>query len=444
MLDNGSTYSKYDNISAEKQKLDQHYQDLIDGHDEMKVQMHIETDALYSKYRDFKDKKSELRENRNKLMKRILQSASISNQFLGNVAPKKFRKAPKLELNPDGLVVEDDVKEIKKKKLMGMKNLDDLEGLDIERQLEKRQDQYQKNHSKYFKKVKVNGSFKTERNLSDIGFKNVEDVKSPSFFIRNKKGGLSKEGSFKPERGLYDKGIDHSSKKAVKETSRKLKKKKKKKKKKKAKKAKKKKKIPKIYKFDWKTLTWKVTPKYKYGLIKSLKELKFWKAMGFKIKKQHPKLFYRFDRNRKYLKTQAACVLSARFVPLVNWRRAKQYFLKATFKSNCKKYTAEKLFQISNPRTRSFKIYIANFSFTVAFHSKKRRHGSTFLYKYIKIFPKYKPPKHNPFKDPKEMIRAGILSEKAVKWKKHKFKFFIKYQHHYPQKSFRSVARFFL
>lgn len=424
----------YNELYSGREHLDEAYNQMMDHDRDLNAQLEAETHKLYSKYHTFHAKAGERKRKRDRMLKKVLESATVENHFLGNVMPKNLREAPQVSLDHGGIRVSDESREIEKQKLMGMKNLDDLKGLNIRGEIEKRERRLRLRNKKYFKRHSAGGP--QERRLRDSPVKmvkSVHSVGSQSFLLRNSDEG-SRKGVFKPERGL----MQTSRHKRGRERRLKAKAKPKPKGKKKTTKKKKslKKKFKKIYKFDWKTLKWRLKKKYKYGLIKSIKDLKFWRAMGIKIKKHKVKLFYRWENNRKHKKGQDNCVLTARFSPMSYFWDVKYYYVKATFKSNCENYTVEKLFKSYHNHGRSLVIYIGNLRFSVKYHHQRYRHGwYNRQYLMMKVFPQFKAKTFNPFKKINDYVKFGLAPEEALKWKKKRLKLFFDHQHGYPLKT---------
>ena len=432
----------YDVLYSGKEGLERDYANMFNKDKDLNSKLTQENEALYSKYRKFQDKKKQIRKKRNLMMKRVLESSSVANHFLGNVPPKGNRKKPQLELRNGGVVVRDEVQELKREKLMGMKNLKDLKGLNITKQLDKREKNLRRTNKKYFMDDNESSEFHQERNLLDVSSKKVKSVKGPSFLLRNAES-HTKKGYFKPERGLYQRGrkeIRYRGSHRVEEPQlgpvRRRKLAIKKPKTKKGAKKKLIKKFKKVYAFNWKTLRWAVKHPYKYTLIKSVKELKFWKKMGFTIKKKHVKLFNRWKSRRKYLKNQVDCVLTGAFSPMSRFYYSNLTYFKIIFKSNCMDYTIEKLFKIRwHPGTNNIRITIGRFSFYVAFGHRIRYKRSSYIYDFIKIYPKYRAPLFLPFKKGTDLVKTGLVTSKAAKWKQKDFKFFVKYRHAFPTRT---------
>jgi hypothetical protein len=435
----------YDELYSGKEDLDEQYNQMLNHDKDLNSQLEKETHKLYSKYRVFKGSVKKRKKKRDRMLRGLLNKASFENHFIGNELPKNIKRAPEVELGPMGVSVKDENEEIRKKKLMGMKNIDDLQGLHIRQHIERRERMLRSRNKKYFSKrdsvARDLERSPRERSLMESPVKMVKSVKSvgsQSFLLRNE-GHKKSKGYFKSERGLRQ--VRHLRKVRTHSTkhSRKLKAPAKKKTPPKKKKDTKKKlsaKFKKTYVFDWRTLKWKHKKKYKYTLITNLKDLKFWKSMGIHIKKHKLKLFYRWDSNRKYKKGQKQCVLTARFSPYTYFWDVTTYFLKATFKSNCFKYTVEKLFKSHHATGRRFKIQFGRFSFETVFHHRIYRHGwynRQFLLNVV--WPMYKSKSFNPWKRPSDYVKFGLAPEKALKWKTARFKLFLNYQHHYPHKT---------
>jgi hypothetical protein len=425
---------KYDDLYSGKEHLDEAYNQMMDHDRDLNAQLESQTHKLYAKYRKFHENAPKRKKKRDRMLKSVLQKASFENHFMGNVLPKKFRDKPEVSLEHDGIRVSDKSNEIKQQKLMGMKNLDDLKHLDIGKQIGKRERLLRERNQEYFQEDKF--KHPQERQLMETKVKmvkSVHGVRNQSFLLRNTENGESRT-SFKPERGLrqvrrhrHFRNRKLKAKKPAKKST-----KKKSSKKKKALK----KKFKKIYKFDWKTLTWKHKKKYKYGLITSMKDLKFWKSMGIKIKKHKVSLFYRWESNRKHKKGQDNCVLTARFSPFTYFWDVQWNYVKATFKSNCENYTVEKLFKSYHNHGRSLIIYIGSLRFVVKYHHQGYRHGwYNRQYLNMKVFPSYKGKTFNPWKKPSDYVKFGILPSAALKWKRKQFKWFLKYRHHYRTKT---------
>ena len=416
---------KYNELFSGKEHLDEAYNQMMDHDRDLNAQLNSQTHKLYAKYRQFHEGATKRKRKRDRMLKSVLKTASFENHFVGTEMPRKLTKT-EISLENDGIEVRNRNKEIKEQHMMGMKNLNDLKNLNIGQQISKRERLLREKNPEYFKEEEYHRP--QERQLMDNKVKMVKSVKgvrNQSFMLRNSENGI--RSSFKPERGL----------RGVRRHSRKLKAKKPAKKKPKKKKKKSlKKKFKKIYKFDWKTLKWKLKKKYKYGLITSLKDLKFWRKMGIKIKKHKVSLFYRWENNRKHKKGQDNCILTARFSPMTWFWDVQYYYVKATFKSNCENYTVEKLFKSYHNGGRSLIIYIGNLRFSVKYHHQIYRHGwYNRQYLNMKVFPQYLGKTYNPWKKPHDFVKFGILPSAAIKWKQKRFKWFLKYQHHYKTKS---------
>ena len=435
---------KYNSLYSGKKSLDNDYSKMMDHDRDLKAQLDNQTKKLYSKYRELQAGKNERRKRRDRMLKGVLQKASFENHFMGNVLPKNLRGNPQVELGKDGIEVRDLNKEIKEQKLMGMKNLKDLKNLNIGEQISKRERMLKERNEEFFKKEENHFTSSRERNLEDTTpkmVKHVRGVGSQSFLLRNDKK-ESRKGSFKSERGLRQVRRHHRKhrrRSSSKKRSRKLavaKKTDPKAKKTKAKAPPKKKPPKKVYTFDWRSLKWKLKKKYKYQLITSLKDLKFWRSMGIKIKKHKVSLFYKWENNRKHMETQEACVLTARFSPLLYFYDVKHYYAKATFKSNCENYTVEKLFRAYYNYGRSFIIYIGKMRFSVKYsHRRYRRGWYNYQYLTMKTYPRMQMRPYNPYVNAKDYIKFQLAPETALKWKKKRLQMFLKYQHHYPTRS---------
>lgn len=437
---------KYNELYSGKEHLDEEYNQMLNHDKDLNSQMEKQTHKLYSKYRVFKDSVKRRKRKRDRMLRGLLSKASFENHFIGNELPKDIKRTPEVELGPMGISVKDKNEEIKKQKLMGMKDIDDLQGLHIRKQIEHRERMLRMRNKKYFsKREEVARDLETsprERSLLESPVKMVKRVKSigsQSFLLRNRNKKNSK-GSFKPERGLRQ--VRHIRKVKTHKTKhrRKLANKPPANKKPADKKTEKKKKLAKKFKkkyiFDWRTLKWKHMKKYKYTLITNLKDLKFWKSMGIRIKKHKLKLFYRWESNRKYKKGQRQCVLTVRFSPMTYFWDLQLFFLKGTFKSNCFKYTVEKLFKAHHAHHRRFKIQFGKFSFETVFHHRIHKYG-WYNRQYLTniVWPMYKSKAFNPWKRPADYVKFGLAPAKALKWKTARFKLFLNYQHHYPHKT---------
>ena len=431
----------YDELFSGKNHLDAEYNQMLDHDRDLNSQLESETHKLYAKFRNFKEGVKKRKRKRDRMLRRVLKTASIENHFMGNELPEDA-KEKEVELGEMGLSVHDRNKELRKERMMGMRNIDDLKGLDIPKQISKRERMLRERNKNYFSKKALREKTPEERNLAQLPVKmtkTVKKVRNQSFLLRNAPF-KEKNGSFKSERGLrqvrtFKKRRNKKSKSNRKLASKKPKNNKKKKSKKKKKK-KLVKKFKKQYKFDWRTLKWVVKKKYKYTLITSVKDLKFWRKMGIKIKKHKVKLFFRWDTNRKIKKTQRTCLLTVRFSPLTYFWDIKYYYVKATFKSNCYKYSAEKVFKSYYNWGRNLVIYIGNFRFSVNFHWRIYKYGwYNRQYLYMNMFPRFMTKSFNPWKKPTDYIKFGLAPGTAKKWKKNRFKLFLKYQHHYPTKT---------
>lgn len=414
---------KYDELFSGKEHLDSAYNEMMDHDRDLNAQLNSQTHKLYAKYRQFHEGARKRKRKRDRMLKSVLKSASFENHFMGTETPRKLRGKKEISLENDGIEVRDKNTEIREQHMMGMKNLDDLKHLDIGKHIDKRERLLRDRNPEYFKEYQRPQERQLRESSNVKMVKLVHGVRNQSFLLRNSDSG--KRSSFKPERGL----------RGVRRHSRKLKAKPKAKAKKNTKK-KLKKKFKKIYKFDWKTLKWKLKKKYKYGLITSMKDLKFWRKMGIKIKKHKVKLFYRWESNRKHKKGQDNCILTARFSPMTWFWDVQYTYVKATFKSNCENYTVEKLFKSYHNHGRSLTIYIGNLRFVVRYHHRIYRHGwYNRQYLNMKVFPAYLGKTYNPWKKPHDFVKFGILPSAAIKWKRKRFKWFLKYQHHYKTKT---------
>jgi len=443
----------YDDLFSGREHLDEEYNQMLNHDKDLNSQLERQTHQLYSKYRTFKEGVKHRRKKRDRMLRGLLNSASVENHFLGTELPKGVKGKPEVELGPMGIEVKDHNKEIRKERLMGMKNLKDLDGLDIGKHIERRERLLRMANRKYFRPSrKHQRETPRERNLLESPVKMVKSVKSlgnQSFLLRNGSG-KEQRGYFKPERGLRQvRHMKHVkthktklSRKSKKGRARKLKKKApakgKKKPKKKGKKKKKKlvKKFKKHYKFDWRTLKWKVKKKYKYTLITNLKDLKFWRKMGIRIKKHKVKLFYRWETNRKYKKGQRQCVLTVRWSPMTYFWDLQWYYLKGTFKSNCFKYSVEKVFKATHANSRRFRIEIGKFGFDAVFYHVLYKHGWYNRQYMLNVnWPVYRTKTFNPWKKITDYIKFGLAPAKAKKWKLPRFKLFMNYQLGYPLKT---------
>ena len=158
--------------------------------------------------------------------------------------------------------------------------------------------------------------------------------------------------------------------------------------------------------------------------------------MGIRIKKHKIKLFYRWETNRKYKKGQRQCILTARFTPFTYFWDVTTYYLKATFKSNCFKYTVEKLFKTWHAGGLRMRIEFGKSGFDTVFNRRIYRHGwynRQFLLNVV--WPRYKSKAFNPWKRRSDYIKFGLAPAKALKWKAARFKLFLDYQHHYPHRT---------
>ena len=67
------------------------------------------------------------------------------------------------------------------------------------------------------------------------------------------------------------------------------------------------------FKFDWVRMKWVTKPKYKFRLVESIKDLDFWRSLGFHLKKHKLELEDKFDTNRPKKGNQMQCMLMAKF-----------------------------------------------------------------------------------------------------------------------------------
>lgn len=435
----------YNALYSGKNSLDNDYGKMMDHDQDLNAQLNSEKSKLYAKYRNFQDGRKKRRKSRDRMLKSVLQKASFENNFIGNALPKNLRGNPKVELGNEGIKVRDENKEIEEQKLMGMKNLKDLKSLDIGKQISKRERMLRERNERYFEKSSKKFRSPRERKLSENTpkmVKHVRGVGSQSFLLRNDKIN-SRKGSFKSERGLKQVRSRKRRKRNRKNVSfykkdrgLKTKPSAKKKTKKTPPKKKPKKKFKQKYRFDWRKLKWVKKFTYKYKLITSLKDLKFWKSMGIRIKKHKVSLFYKWENNRKHNSKQENCVLTARFSPLIYFYDVKYYYAKATFKSNCENYTVEKLFKAYHNYGKSFIIYIGKLRFSVQYHHQNNRRGwYNYQYQTMKSFPRYQAKTFNPYKKRSDYVKFKLAPSTALKWKNKRFKLFLKFQHHYPTKS---------
>ena len=444
-LDRSLYVEQHENPDSEelfsgKLNLDREYQNLIDDHEEMQKKMKKNQASLYKQYREFQGLKKSMKRKRDRKLKEILASATVDNFFheTGKLPKKSSDKI--LEISDSGLVVKDEVREKKERMLMGMRDLRDLSHLDIPRELADRHRKFQEERKEDFEEEAAKTTFNRPRELGDASAspKKVKQVGSPSFFVRNgHKGQSRRKAAFKPERELG--WVERSPARNLKKKPKKKPKKKKKRKSKRQKKVSKlKKKFKKTHKFNWKKLRWEQSTHYRFKLISSVKELKFWRSLGFKIKKSKLKLFNRWNTHRKPNVKQMQCLLTARFGPAKVFLDAQRVLVRGTFSSNCFKYPVDKIFVTRYNKKYVFKINIGPYNYTVAYYNKWRHVGTHVRYQdNLKVFPQFLSKSFNPHTSKKLLWKAGLIPTSGLKWKYRRKDFFDRYQHAYQLRTYK-------
>lgn len=433
--------SRYDDLYTGKAQLDYDYHNFMNKDMDLTHQLNKQNKKLYSCFHELQNKRKSIKHKRDRMVKDALRKASISNNFIENV-PKNAKRVKEVHIDDDGISVYDKIKDIKRKKLMGMKNLKDLKNLNIRKEINKRNMEFDTKNAPHLKHLDdtVNINIAQERNLLQ---KKVKHVRSRSFYLRNHSSKL-KINLFRPQKALYQRGKHHySHHRKLGSTKKKLQRIKAAKGIATKKTLKKKKTIE--YVFNWKTLKWVVKRKLKTTLLHSLKEVKFWKQMGFTIK-QHPvKLDPRENLKKKYKKGQTACALTADFSPIVNYYSTQTYYFKVIFKSNCKEYNVQKLFKI--PYRYNYyirlKFQIGSLTFYAIYGHRHGHAYGTKYYDYVKIFPQFVNTNFMPLKKDHDLLRAGLVTKKEIIKRKEisHMKFFLKYRHRYPMPSLKDSLR---
>ena len=456
---------KYDELYSGKGILERQYKDMMEEGQDLNVKMQKDQDRLFDKYENFQKRRGEIKRRRNAALKKVLESASIGNHFLGNEQEARDA-APEVVMGNNGLEVKEPARDLREAKLMGMHNLHDLQHLNILKQLKQRHQQLKEDHEDLYKQQEAEESFNRprERNLMQVApGKSVKHLRAQvapdSFLKRETKMG---RGVFKSdtenrapeERQLRIRKYVRRERSRMQHRRRKqrtrrekrnepswrdrklntaAKKTTTKKAKKKTSKSKKlKKKFKRQYSFNWKTLKWGIKKKYKFTLIKSLKDLKFWKAMGLKIKKHLPKLHYHDYSKRKYKAGQRVCLLIANFSPLMQNYYTYMVHFKVEFRSNCHDYIAEKVFSTNVHYWRGFKIQIGKMQFYLQYSWRYRYYGYFRIYEDIRIWPKYVPITFMPWKKRADLVRIGLVGKDALRWKPYQLKIFLQHGHKYP------------
>lgn len=455
---------KYDELYSGKGILERQYKDMMEEGQNLDVKMQKDQDRLFDKYENFQKRRGDIKRRRNAALKKVLESASIGNHFLGNEQETRGA-APEVVMGNNGLEVKEPARDLRQAKLMGMHNLRDLKHLNILKQLKQRHQQLKEDHEDLYKQQEAEESFNRprERNLMQVApGKSVKHLRAQgaqdSFLKRDAKMG---RGVFKsdtenraPEerqlrirkyvrrersrmqhrrrqRSRREKRNEPSWRdRKLHTTAKKTDTKKTAKKKSKSKKLKKK--FKRQYSFNWKTLKWGVKKKYKFTLIKSLKDLKFWKAMGLKIKKHLPKLHYHDYSKRKYKAGQRVCLLIANFSPLMQNYYTYMVHFKVEFRSNCHDYIAEKVFRTNVHYWRGFKIQIGKMRFYLQYSWRYRYYGYFRIYEDIRIWPKYVPLTFMPWKKRADLVRIGLVGKEALRWKPYQLRIFLAHGHKYP------------
>ena len=337
----------YNDLFTGKMGLDHDYRTLIDDQQAIEKKMNDKQAALYHHYRQFEDSKKNMKRKRNKKLRKLLQASTVDNFFMETDEAPKKKGEKTLEISENGLIVRDEEGEKQKSKLMGMRNLKDLTHLDIHAQLSKRHLKLKRDSKEDYQMREDEPTFNSPRNLKEVRktVKHVRNVASPSFLVRNHD---HHRKIFKAEKGMTT-----LSERRLKKKNPNI--------------AKLKKKFLKDFKYNWKTYRWTHIPRYTFNLINSIKELKFWKTMGFKLKKSKLVLESRYDVNRKNLGSQMQCNLTAYFRPLKKFNDIGRVYLKATFYSNCKPDPVDKIFLGYAFRSLLFRISAGQLSFTLTY-----------------------------------------------------------------------------
>ena len=428
---------KSSDLFSGKQGLDKQYQTLVNDHEEMKKKMNRNQASLYKEYHKFEKKRGEMKRKRDRKLKDLLASATVDNFFheTGKIPKKTSDKI--LEVSDSGLIVKDEIREKEERNLMGMKDLHDLKNLDISKELKSRRNRLKEERKEDFEEGKGK-HFNQPRKLLDSPVqvskkvKNVKKTASPSFFLRNDPT-KKRNPVFKGEREL-------SSKRKLAET-RKLTTVAREKKKAKIKAVTKK--FKKTHKFNWKTMKWEQNPKYTFKLLTSVKDLKFWSNLGFKIKKHKLKLENRYDVGRKENDEQMQCVLTGIFSKLKIYNDANVMMFKVTFKSNCQKYPLDKYFLTRFNMRYGFQISVGPFQFKVDYYNQMQKvslHRSRLI--DLKVFPRYESKTFMPHDSKKLLWKAGLIPTSGLKWKGMRTMTFTKYQHAYPLRTYKQGLLF--
>lgn len=461
----------YDALFSGKGILEHQYNDMMHKGEDLNLKMEKDQDRLFKKYENFQKQKKAIKRRRDAALKKVLESASIGNHFLGNEEEARHLESH-IVMGKGGLEVKNPARDLRQAKLMGMQNLRDLKHLDILKQLKERHEELRESHEDMYQQRDEEERFRgpRERNLLQI---------SPTKIVKHKRQS-NNDGSFLQRNQNMGKGVFKSDtenkspeerqlriKKYVRRERSRLRRKRRnrhknkykrvsswrnrklktaakktttnKKKTSKAKKLAKKFKVK--YAFNWKTLTWSVKKKYKFTLIKSMKDLKFWKAMGLKIKKHLPKLHYHDYSKRKFKKGQRMCILTANFSPLMQNYYTYMVHFKIEFRSNCHDYIAEKVFSTHVHYWRGFRIQLGTTNFYIQYSWRYRYYGYFRLYEDIRMWPKYIPKTFMPWKKKEDLVRIGLVGKHALKWKPHHLKLFLSHGHIYPSVTDKEMAK---
>ena len=502
----------YNELFAGKGGIDHEYMRLIDDQKSMEEKMNKEQAGLYKEYRRFEGRKADMRKKRDAKLSKVLQAATMDNFFTTD--PEQYvAGGDSVEISAGGLSL-DGSTERRAERLMGMKDLGDLKHLDIDKEISKRIKRVGKPEQSE-EKPKFNAPRERELSLQakKTKAKRVKVTAHPSFLVRNGNP-KSKSGRsiFKPEKRLFRDTehrlrnssffSDHSKSTAPKarklmlgsrrkrgrrskrKSSRKLyssntkinvpvisgqpaapgpkpdnirarereilKRMKERKKRKKKTKALKKK-FKKEYKYNWVTMKWFNRTKFQFQLVDSIKDLPFWRQMGFKIKKSKLLINGAFDLYRPHKESQMQCMLLAKFGKLTIFNLIKKMFFKISFRSNCAPYEIVKVFQGPNVDKQTFRITIGKYSFTLTYNKfwqetkgeyrLKRPYFYIWVtdrkYSHLKVFPTFLTRTYDPWRNKLSFIRTGLVPRSAVKWKGYKLFFFKKYQWAYPLRTYK-------
>ena len=157
---------EYNDLFSGREHLDEEYNRMLNHDKDLNSQLERQTHKLYSKFRMFKDGVKGRKRKRDRMLRGLLNSASVENHFLGTEMPKDIKNDPEVELGPMGIEVRDHNRGIRRERLMGMKNLGDLKGLDIGGQIARRERRLRMANRKYFRPPKkVTRGSPPERNL---------------------------------------------------------------------------------------------------------------------------------------------------------------------------------------------------------------------------------------------------------------------------------------